>query len=158
MNTPCPTQIHLLGLGPAGSFLRSLIQPPPQKAVEAALTTLQEVGAITLSTSAAAAAEAGAEAAEADASGLLAPQTDAPATAGIQAQGHSTGSGIGSRGGTSGGAADGAAAAAAPAAEVLTPLGRLLALLPLEPRLGKLLVMGAALGCLAPVLVSEPGT
>jgi HrpA-like RNA helicase len=38
--------------------------------------------------------------------------------------------------------------------EVLTPLGRLLALLPLEPRLGKLLVMGAALGCLAPTLVS----
>ena len=45
-----------------------------------------------------------------------------------------------------------AAAAAAPV-EQLTPLGRLLALLPLEPRLGKLLVMGAALGCLAPALV-----
>jgi HrpA-like RNA helicase len=38
--------------------------------------------------------------------------------------------------------------------EVLTPLGHLLAVLPLEPRLGKLLVMGAALGCLAPALVS----
>lgn len=31
-------QIHLLGLGPARSFLRCLIQPPPDKAVEAALT------------------------------------------------------------------------------------------------------------------------
>jgi ATP-dependent RNA helicase DHX29 len=39
--------------------------------------------------------------------------------------------------------------------EMLTPLGRLLALLPLEPRLGKLLVMGAALGCLAPALVGH---
>jgi hypothetical protein len=46
-----------------------------------------------------------------------------------------------------------AAAAAAAPVEQLTPLGRLLALLPLEPRLGKLLVMGAALGCLAPALV-----
>jgi hypothetical protein len=46
-----------------------------------------------------------------------------------------------------------AAAAAAGGVEVLTPLGRLLAVLPLEPRLGKLLVMGAALGCLAPALV-----
>lgn len=33
-------QIHLLGLGPARSFLRCLIQPPPDKAVEAALTGL----------------------------------------------------------------------------------------------------------------------
>jgi HrpA-like RNA helicase len=47
-----------------------------------------------------------------------------------------------------------AAAAVEGPVEVLTPLGRLLALLPLEPRLGKLLVMGAALGCLAPTLVS----
>lgn len=47
--------------------------------------------------------------------------------------------------------------AAAPV-EQLTPLGRLLALLPLEPRLGKLLVMGAALGCLAPTLVGHPAT
>jgi hypothetical protein len=31
-------QIHLLGLGPARSFLRCLIQPPPDKAVDAALT------------------------------------------------------------------------------------------------------------------------
>lgn len=48
-----------------------------------------------------------------------------------------------------------AAAAAAAPVEQLTPLGRLLALLPLEPRLGKLLVMGAALGCMAPTLVSR---
>jgi hypothetical protein len=33
-----PFQIHLLGLGPARSFLQCLIQPPPDKAVEAALT------------------------------------------------------------------------------------------------------------------------
>jgi hypothetical protein len=49
------------------------------------------------------------------------------------------------------------AAAAAGGVEVLTPLGRLLAVLPMEPRLGKLLVMGAALGCLAPALVSDNG-
>lgn len=38
--------------------------------------------------------------------------------------------------------------------EVLTPLGHHLAVLPTEPRLGKLLVMGACLGCLSPALVS----
>jgi hypothetical protein len=38
--------------------------------------------------------------------------------------------------------------------ESLTPLGRHLAVLPVDPRLGKLLVLGAVLGCLAPVLVS----
>jgi HrpA-like RNA helicase len=36
-------------------------------------------------------------------------------------------------------------------------LGRHLAMLPLDPHLGKLLVMGAALGCLAPALVSHLG-
>ena len=36
--------------------------------------------------------------------------------------------------------------------EALTPLGRHLAGLPLDPRLGKLLLYGAALGCLAPAL------
>lgn len=40
-----------------------------------------------------------------------------------------------------------------PAPESLTPLGRHLAALPLEPRLGKLLVLGALLGCLSPALV-----
>jgi HrpA-like RNA helicase len=48
-------------------------------------------------------------------------------------------------------------AAAAAASETLTPLGRLLALLPLEPRLGKLLVTGATLGCLSPALVRIGG-
>ncbi len=36
--------------------------------------------------------------------------------------------------------------------EQLTALGTHLAALPVEPRLGKLLVLGACLGCLAPVL------
>ncbi|GIM09480.1 hypothetical protein Vretimale_13310, partial [Volvox reticuliferus] len=36
--------------------------------------------------------------------------------------------------------------------EVLSPLGRQLALLPVAPRLGKLLVVGALLGCLAPAI------
>ena len=37
-------------------------------------------------------------------------------------------------------------------AEALTPLGYHLAQLPVQPRLGKLLVLGACLGCLAPAL------
>lgn len=36
--------------------------------------------------------------------------------------------------------------------EALTALGHHLAQLPLEPRLGKLLLLGAALGCLSPAL------
>lgn len=36
--------------------------------------------------------------------------------------------------------------------ETLTPLGRHLAALPVDPRLGKLLLMGAMLGCLGPAL------
>ncbi|EFJ53272.1 hypothetical protein VOLCADRAFT_86387 [Volvox carteri f. nagariensis] len=42
--------------------------------------------------------------------------------------------------------------AVAAALEVLSPLGRQLALLPVGPRLGKLLVLGALLGCLAPAV------
>lgn len=109
-------QIHLLGLGPAASFLQCLIQPPPAKAVEAALIGLQEVGAITV-------------------------LQDTPPRS--------------SSSSSSTPAAVAAADESAGSQEVLTPLGRLLAILPLEPRLGKLLVMGAALGCLAPALVSE---
>lgn len=109
-------QIHLLGLGPAASFLQQLIQPPPSKAVEAALIGLQEVGAITI----------------------------LPTTANSNASSEVTAAAAAAAGGSG----------AAAGEEVLTPLGRLLAVLPLEPRLGKLLVMGAALGCLAPALVS----
>lgn len=111
-------QIHLLGLGPAASFLPTLIQPPPAKAVEAALIGLQEVGAISILAS-------GEHSNPSSSSSSTAPAS-AAAAAGVHAAGR----------------------------EVLTPLGRLLAILPLEPRLGKLLVMGAALGCLAPALVS----
>jgi HrpA-like RNA helicase len=143
-----------LGLGPAASFLRCLIQPPPAKAVEAALAALQEVGAITVfpasADSAAAAAAFGNSTPSELSSGAssssnmasLAGSTSAAAAAAargwdeVHAEEHR------------------AAAAAAGGVEVLTPLGRLLAVLPLEPRLGKLLVMGAALGCLAPALVS----
>ena len=39
-------QIHLLGLGPAGSFLERVLQPPPPKAVQGAVSQLQAVGAL----------------------------------------------------------------------------------------------------------------
>lgn len=40
-------QIHLLNLGPAGDFLATVLQPPPEAAVEAALRNLRTVGALT---------------------------------------------------------------------------------------------------------------
>jgi ATP-dependent RNA helicase DHX29 len=37
-------QIHLLELGRAAEFLPELLQPPPQKAVDAAVSSLQTIG------------------------------------------------------------------------------------------------------------------
>jgi HrpA-like RNA helicase len=37
-------QIHLLGLGSAAEFLPELLQPPPQKSVDAAVRSLQTIG------------------------------------------------------------------------------------------------------------------
>lgn len=37
-------QIHLLELGSAAEFLPELLQPPPQKAVDAAVSSLQTIG------------------------------------------------------------------------------------------------------------------
>lgn len=37
-------QIHLLELGSASEFLPELLQPPPQKAVDAAVSSLQTIG------------------------------------------------------------------------------------------------------------------
>eukprot|EP00887_Chlorella_sp_A99_P005373 scaffold1.g5373.t1 len=78
-------QIHLLRLGRAAPFLAKVLQPPPDRAVAAAVAALQEVGALT-------------------------------------------------------------------GGEELTPLGHHLAALPVDSRVGKLLLLGAALGCLAPAL------
>jgi HrpA-like RNA helicase len=46
---------------------------------------------------------------------------------------------------------EGTAARTEPVAEALTPLGRKLASLPVDPRLGKTLLCAHALGCLSPV-------
>jgi ATP-dependent RNA helicase DHX29 len=78
-------QIHALGLGPAAGFLARVLEPPPPRAVDGAVSALTSVGALT-------------------------------------------------------------------PGEALTPLGRHLAALPLDPRLGKLLLYASALGCLAPAL------
>ena len=40
-------QIHLLKLGKANDFLQQVLEPPPAKSVEGALTQLQSVGALT---------------------------------------------------------------------------------------------------------------
>ena len=40
-------QIHLLGLGRAAAFLATVLQPPPAAAVDGALATLRDVGALT---------------------------------------------------------------------------------------------------------------
>lgn len=39
-------QIHLLELGSAAEFLPELLQPPPQKAVDAAVSSLQTIGVL----------------------------------------------------------------------------------------------------------------
>lgn len=122
-------------LGPAASFLSEVIEPPPPKAVQASLNALSDVGAINLGPPDAAAVKSLPPADGA------ATYTPAPAAAAANQP-------------AAGAAAAGAEGSEAAAAEALTPLGRHLALLPLEPRLGKLLVMGACLGCLAPALVS----
>jgi ATP-dependent RNA helicase DHX29 len=121
-------QIHLLGLEPAAAFLREVIEPPPGRAVEAALGALVEVGAMELG---------GAweveekRRGEGSGSSTVAAEQEARARA--------------------------RARAAGVAAERLTPLGRHLAALPMEPRLGKLLVLAAALGCLSPALTIAAG-
>lgn len=44
-------QIHLLDLGSSAGFLPELLQPPPQKAVDAAVSSLQTIGVLQSSTS-----------------------------------------------------------------------------------------------------------
>lgn len=39
-------QIHMLRLGSAGSFLQQVLEPPPPKSVAAAVSQLQDVGAL----------------------------------------------------------------------------------------------------------------
>ena len=40
-------QIHLLKLGPAGTFLQQVLEPPPVKSVVGAVAQLQALGALT---------------------------------------------------------------------------------------------------------------
>ncbi|GFR43277.1 hypothetical protein Agub_g4341, partial [Astrephomene gubernaculifera] len=135
-------QILLMGLGPVSEFLSRVLEPPQPRAVAAALEVLRQVGAL--------------EVQQGGAGG-----------------GGGGGGGQAAQGGQAAAAAatpDAAAAAPAPSApplpwtrgltnpssptttcrEVLSALGRQLALLPVSPRLGKLLVVGALLGCLGP--------
>jgi ATP-dependent RNA helicase DHX29 len=39
-------QIHMLRLGPAAAFLQKVLEPPPPKSVAAAVSQLQDVGAL----------------------------------------------------------------------------------------------------------------
>ncbi|KAG2502148.1 hypothetical protein HYH03_000635 [Edaphochlamys debaryana] len=122
-------QILLMGLGPVADFLARVLEPPQPRAVAAALEVLRQVGALEPPQSASASASA-APAPPEDPSPPAAPTSGASAPA-----------------------TDPSTASPAPAPcprERLSPLGRHLALLPVSPRLGKLLVAGALLGCLAP--------
>ena len=40
-------QIHLLKLGPAGTFLQQVLEPPPVKSIVGAVAQLQALGALT---------------------------------------------------------------------------------------------------------------
>ena len=102
-------QIHLLGLGPAGPFLSRVLEPPPARAVEAALESLRSVGALEALPVKRASDDGDDDDDDDDES----------------EQQHS---------------------------ERLTPLGRHLAQLPVDARVGKLLLMGALLGVLSPAL------
>jgi HrpA-like RNA helicase len=128
-----------MSLGPAASFLSEVIEPPPHKAVTASLAALADVGAINLG------AATGSNLGPAQQSEAGGP--DVTSGAAVVA-----GGGAGWAPSAAAGGAGGGGGAEVEQAESLTPLGRHLALLPLEPRLGKLLVMGACLGCLAPAL------
>ena len=94
-------QIHLLGLGPAAPFLARVLEPPPARAVEAALESLRSVGAL---------------------EALSRKRDDDDDDEDEEED------------------------------ERLTPLGRHLAQLPVDARVGKLLLMGALLGALSPAL------
>jgi ATP-dependent RNA helicase DHX29 len=122
-------QLHLMHLGPAATFLESVLEPPPPKAVASSVAALEEIGALQLIPAAAAIAGA-----------ATSSSTSSSKQSGAAA------------------AAGGGKAAGGGVVEVLTPLGRHLAMLPLDPRLGKLLVLGACLGCLAPALVRHAHT
>ena len=100
-------QIHLLGLGPAAPFLSRVLEPPPARAVEAALVSLRSVGALEALSRKNADADD-----DDDEEGEYENQLE----------------------------------------ERLTPLGRHLAQLPVDARVGKLLLMGALLGALSPAL------
>ena len=155
-------QIHLMHLGPARRFLESVIEPPPVKAITASVAALVEVGALLVGPAAAAAIAAaagsgggggvGGAGAQASSSGRSSSSIGASAQSTGAAAPAAAAADKGGRSGTAAGAAEGGGGEDL---EVLTPLGRHLAMLPLDPRLGKLLVMGASLGCLAPALVSQ---
>ncbi|GIL59638.1 hypothetical protein Vafri_14371, partial [Volvox africanus] len=120
-------QILLMGLGPVSDFLSQVLEPPQPRAVTAALEVLRQVGALE-----------------------TAPPAAATATAAAASVVATTGHNSAAVGAT--GAAGGTPAPFGVPREVLSPLGRQLALLPVAPRLGKLLVVGALLGCLAPAI------
>ncbi|KAG2438593.1 hypothetical protein HXX76_005143 [Chlamydomonas incerta] len=138
-------QILLMGLGPVSEFLARVLEPPQPRAVTAALDVLKQVGALEPPAPVASASTSAATAAQQQPGQPQLPQPQAPAQPQAQSPGQVamplTTASIAS-----------AAAAAAARREVLSPLGRHLALLPVAPRLGKLLVVGALLGCLAPAV------
>ncbi|GLI66501.1 hypothetical protein VaNZ11_010328 [Volvox africanus] len=128
-------QILLMGLGPVSDFLSQVLEPPQPRAVTIALEVLRQVGALETAPPAAATAIA------------------AVASGGVTAVHNSAAAGgaTGAAGGVPPATA-GVQPSIGPPREVLSPLGRQLALLPVAPRLGKLLVVGALLGCLAPAI------
>ncbi len=112
-----------MGLGPVSDFLARVLEPPQPRAVTAALEVLRHVGAL--------------------------DTAPAPDTAAKTSTPTTTTGGTPSAASAAGGGGGGAGGANTQR-EVLSPLGRHLALLPVSPRLGKLLVLGALMGCLAP--------
>ncbi|KAG2435548.1 hypothetical protein HYH02_011842 [Chlamydomonas schloesseri] len=145
-------QILLMGLGPVSEFLARVLEPPQPRAVTAALEVLKQVGALEPPAPPASSAalttapqqpqqlqpppqQPGQVAAQPLPQPL--PQAQTPGQVAMPQTSASLAA---------------AAALAAARREVLSPLGRHLALLPVAPRLGKLLVVGALLGCLAPAV------
>lgn len=103
-------QIHVLELGKAASFLQSVLEPPPQRSIEASIQSLQTVGALT----------------ENEELTPLGTRQRRPLDLRLSSV-------ITER-------------------VLMGAAGHHIAMLPVDARIGKLLLIGAALGCLGPVL------
>lgn len=140
-------QMTALGLGEIERF--PFVEAPDSRAVRDGIALLEELGALTRAGATGSAANSGAGRVAPDGSPLPDGRADR-ATAAESAAGEPDGL---PHPETAAGAAPGEKAATRSAGRVLTPTGREMARLPVDPRMGRMLVEAHRTGCLADVLV-----